>query len=200
MLKVINELGPHSIAVGLVGCAENGRRVVRGGDPRDIIAGEEFTAVPGEPEIVSEHGLGRRGAHADENFGLDHENFGMKPWPAGFDLATSRLLVQSTLAARLPTKVLDGIRNVHLVARYTSLVERIVQQPAGGPDKRVTLLVFFIAWYFAKQNHVCAARSFAEDRLGGILIQVATFAVFGRTSQRTEIYPRWQEICCRNRQ
>jgi len=97
--------------------------MIGGGDPTDFVAGEEFTAVLGKAEIAAEHGLGGRGAQADENLGLGDKNLRMKPRPAGLDLAPSGLLVKAALAARLPTKVLHGIRNIDLVARYPGFFE-----------------------------------------------------------------------------
>src|SRR6478672_3509193 len=97
--------------------------MIGGGDTPHFVAGEEFTAMLGKPKIAAQHSLGGRGAQADEDLGFDDENFGMKPRPTGSDLAPRGLLVQAALAARLPTKVLHGIRNIDLVARYSGFFE-----------------------------------------------------------------------------
>jgi len=123
--------------------------VIRGCDPGGPVAVKEFAAMFGKSEIAAKHGLGGRGTHADDDFGFDDENFGVKPGLAGFDLAPGRLFVKAPLAARLPTEVFYGIGDVDIVSRNTGLFQRIIEQPASGADEGFALLIFFVAGHFA---------------------------------------------------
>ena len=96
--------------------------MIRSSDPFNLVATEEFAAVPGQPEIAANQGLGGSCAEADDNVGFDHEYFSVKPRSAGLDLARRRFFVQTTLATGLPTKVLYDIGNVDVLARYPGFV------------------------------------------------------------------------------
>jgi hypothetical protein len=190
VLKVFDKFGSHAFAVGLLRRAENGRWMIGSRDPFDLVAMEEFTAMLGEPEIAAEHGLRGSSAEADNDVGFDNEYFGVKPRSAGFDLTRGGFLVETTLAAGLPPKVLHNVGNVDVVARYSSFVERIIEQSTSRSNKWLALPVFFVARHFAKQDHTRPTRAFTEDSLSGLLIKIATFALRSGFSQCAEVEPR----------
>ena len=113
-------------------------------------------------EFAAEHRLSGGGAQADDHLGLDDENLGMEPRPAGFDLSRRRFLVQAAFAARLPAEVFYGVCDVDFVARNAGFFQCFVEQPAGGADERLALVIFFVARNFAEQYQRAAARAFAK--------------------------------------
>jgi hypothetical protein len=187
VMKVFNKLGPHAVAAGFLRCAENSRRVIRRGQPDLLVTLEEFTSMLRQPEIAAEHGLSGRGAHADDDLGFDDEDFGLQPGPARLDLPPGGFFVQAAFAARLPTKVFYRVCNVNVVARNTRLVERFIKQPACRTDERLALFVFLVAGHFAKQNDVGSPRTFAEDRLRGVFVEIAAAAMLGRLAKGFQI-------------
>ena len=49
-------------------------------------------------------------------------------------------------------KCFDGVGDVHFVAGESGIVQCVIEQPAGRPNKRMALLVFFVARNLAEQN------------------------------------------------
>ena len=82
-----------------------------------------------------------------------------------------------------PLEVLHGVRDVDVVAIDAGGVERAVEQLPRGSDEWVAGLVLLVARLFANDDHARARRSFAEDRLGPDLEQVAPATTFRRGPQ-----------------
>jgi hypothetical protein len=57
--------------------------------------------------------------------------------------------------------VLYDIGNKYLGTNETRFAHRLIEDSAGGPDKRMALDVFFVAWLFAHQHGAGALRSLA---------------------------------------
>src|SRR3954468_16748650 len=104
-VKVFDEFCAHAVTIGFFWCTENGGWVISGGQPAGIIAGKELAAVLGDTKIAAEPRLGGGGAHADDHIWFDDEDFGLQPWPAGFDLAGGWFFVKPAFAAWLPAEV-----------------------------------------------------------------------------------------------
>lgn len=190
MVKVFDELRAHAVAIFFLRRAENGRRMVRGGQPGGTLALEEFTSMLGEPEVATEQRLGSRCAHANNDLWFDDKNLCVEPGFAGVDLAPGWFLVEAAFASWLPPEMLHGVGDVDIVARNSGMIQRFIKQATGGTDERLALLVFFVAWRFAEQDHVGSPRALAEDGLRSVLVQVAAFAVFGGLTKGGEIEPR----------
>jgi hypothetical protein len=48
------------------------------------------------------------------------------------------------------------------------------------------LAILYVAWLFTDKHYVCIFRTFAENRLARILVQVASFAATGGGAQAPE--------------
>ena len=88
------------------------------------IALDRRPALLGDAELPPEERLRSRRTETDEHARLDDRELGVEPRPARGELGGVRLVVDTTLAARLPLEVLHRIRDVHLVAIDTGFVER----------------------------------------------------------------------------
>src|SRR5262249_46382450 len=143
----------------------------------------KLTPMFRDAKVAPEHGLCSGGSQAHDYFRFDHQNLGIQPRLAGFDLAGCRLLVEPAFAPRLPSEVFDGVRDVNIVARNACLIQRVVEKSPGGANEWVALLVLFITRYFAQQNHVSSAGSLAENGLCGVPVQIATLAACSRLAK-----------------
>ena len=71
---------------------------------------------------------------------------------ARFDLADARLLVDSSLAARLPVEVLHRIGQIDGCSIDAGLGERVIEHAACRPDKRVAGEIFVVAGLLADEH------------------------------------------------
>src|SRR6266498_2675518 len=124
------------------------------------------SALAGDAEAPSEQSLGRRGAEAHEDVGLDDGELGVEPRPARRDLRPRRLRMDPALAARLPLEVLDHVRHVGECPVDARLAERLVEQTSRRSDKRAALAVLTVARLLADEHYLRALRAFTEDGLG----------------------------------
>src|SRR6059058_3746512 len=115
---------------------------------------DELSALPRDPEVAPEERLSRSRAEADQNARLDHVELGLQPGPAGRDLRPVRLLVDASLAARLPLEVLDDVGDVDLAPVDASVLERLVEELSGRPDERLALQVLLVARLLADEDDV----------------------------------------------
>ncbi len=83
--------------------------------------------------------------------------------------------------------MLDGVGDIHLRAVDAGLLERLRQQRAGRADRRMALDMFADARLLADQHYARARRSFAEDRLRGVLEGVASAAALNTFAQLIQI-------------
>src|SRR4029079_12209686 len=97
----------------------------------------------------------------------------LEPAMARVDLHRVRLRVEAPLAAWLPLEVLHRVRDVDVVLRDACLLERGVEDPPRGSDERMALLILLIARLLADEHEPRVRRAFAEDRLRGVLVQMA---------------------------
>jgi len=92
--------------------------------------------------------------------------------------------VDAALAAGLPLEVLDDVGDVRQLPVDARLLERLVEQPAGGPDERFARQVFLVAGLLADEDDLGLWRALAEDRLRRVFVEVAPGAGRGRFSER----------------
>ena len=134
---------------------------------------EEIAPLLGDPELGSEHRLGRRGAEAAQDLRLHDRQLLGPPLPARRDLLGVRLLVQADLPLRLPLEVLHRVRHVHVAAVDLGLDEGPVEELARRADERVPGLVLQIAGNLTHQHQIGVLGPFPEHGLGAELVQVA---------------------------
>jgi hypothetical protein len=72
--------------------------------------------------------------------------------------------------------VLDDVRDVDLGTGQPGIRERPVEEPTGRTDEGLAGAVLPVARLLADQRHAGIGRPVAEDRLGGLDVQVAPAA------------------------
>ncbi len=110
----------------------------------------------------------------------------VQPRAAGVDLLALRLLMDAPLAARLPPEVLHHVGDVDGPASDSRIVEGSIEQLTGRTDKGRAGLVLAIAWLLPDEHQPRALRTFAEDGLGRVAIEVAGLAASRRPAQLVE--------------
>jgi hypothetical protein len=83
--------------------------------------------------------------------------------------------------------VLDRIGDVASRALEPSLLETDVEQASGRADKGVACNILLVAGLFADKHDIGLLRSFAEDELGCVLVEVAARAGFRLTFELIEV-------------
>src|SRR5438874_4132414 len=134
---------------------------------------DELSALPRDPEVAPEQRLSRSRAQTDQHARLDHVELGLQPGPAGRDLRPVRLLVDASLAARLPLEVLDDIGDVDLAPVDARVLQRLVEELPGRPDERLALQVLLVAGLLADEDDVSLRGALAEDGLRPGLVERA---------------------------
>jgi len=147
-------------------------------------------------EGAPEERLCRSRSQADDHPRLDALNLRLEPGKARAHLACVGRPMKAALAPRIlgPLEMLDGVRDVHVIAVDPRRIERAVEQSPGWTDERLPSLVLGVAWLLTHDHHVRGARPFTEDGLGAELIQMTAPTSFGRRAQRGECGARWDEI------
>jgi hypothetical protein len=171
---------------------------VHGGDDRTGPFGLDYlTPVLSDPEAGAQQRLGGSGSQRDHYLGLHQPQLLLKPRLAGAHLGGVWLLVQSPLDQLLAheLEVLDGIGDVHHTAIEPRGFQRLVEEPAGGPDERPADAILLIPRLLANEECRGARRTFAEYRLGRVHPQIAAAAAGGRLSELRQSRTRGDEIC-----
>src|ERR1044071_6829288 len=92
--------------------------------------------------------------------------------------------------------MLYGIGNIHLVARDAGFSKRLVEHSTRRSDERMSLQVFHVAGLLADENDIRAFRAFAENRLGRVFVEIASFASSRRRAQAFKIPPLGKKFRC----
>ena len=88
----------------------------------------------------------------------------------------------AALALWLPFEMLDGVRDIDLVARDAGFHPRFIKQPAGGTHKGMPLQILLIAGLLADEDKFCMRGAFSKHGLSGPLVEIAPGANFGSLS------------------
>src|SRR2546427_3768713 len=144
---------------------------------------DELAALQAHPEVAAQQGLRGGRPQQHQQLRLHRRDLGIQPGPAGVDLSGVRLLVQATLALRLPFEVLDGVRDVGAAAVDTCLLERLVEDTSGGADERFSFPVLPIAGLLSDEHDLGVLGAIAEDGLGAGLVEVTGAATGGRLAE-----------------
>jgi hypothetical protein len=102
--------------------------------------------------------------------------------------------MEASFAAPYPFEMFDRIGHVNLLARNSRLSQRLVKQTPRRADEGMALLIFLVAWLLSDKQHVRPFRSFAEDRLSGVLVEITAFAGTRGVPQSFKRALRGQEI------
>ena len=148
----------------------------------------------GHAEIAAEERLRRGRAEGDEYLGLDRRELGLEPGTAGGDLAPVRLRVDPALAARCPLEVLDDVRHVGGAAVDSSILERLIEQSAGGADERLSLTVLAVSRLLPDQHQPCGGSPGAEHGLRSRPPQLACGAARGSFAKRFQARSRRNQL------
>src|SRR5262245_54866147 len=117
-----------------------------GGQRPSSVGGHERRApFLHQPELRSEERLRGRRAETDDQRRTDGFELRLEPGTAGDELRHARLLVDASLAARLPFEMLDGVRKVDLRAVDAGLAQRLIQDGPSGSDERSSGTILLIA-------------------------------------------------------
>src|SRR3954451_23481708 len=131
----VSEVGRERLALllagGLVGAAQDRRRVDRGRDDRRELGLEQLAALARYAEARAEDRLGRRGAEQDQSLGGDHAQLLLEPRLAGVDLEPLRRGVDPAAAALLELEVLHNVGHVGLRAVDAGGLEPPVELAPG---------------------------------------------------------------------
>ncbi len=126
--------------------------------------------------------------------GLDRRELGLEPGTAGGDLAPVRLRVDPALAARCPLEVLDHVRHVGGAPVDSSILERLIEQSAGGADERLSLTVLAVSRLLPDQHQPCGGSPGAEHGLRSRPPQLACGAARGSFAKRFQARSRRNQL------
>src|SRR4051794_2098345 len=96
---------------------------------------EPLAAVLRQTKVGTEYRLRGRRTKQAEHIGADDGELAFPPLPACPDLGAVRLFVDPHLAAPLELEVLHRVGEIHIGARDAGLLERFVEEAAGGSDE-----------------------------------------------------------------
>jgi hypothetical protein len=168
------------------GCDDGAERIVLDG----------LSPLLRHAEALAEQRLGRGSAEADDHRRLDGPQLRVEPWDARLDLRIVRLPVDSLCggAAPLPLEVLDRVGDVDLRAVDSGLLQRLIEEPAGGPDEGPACAILGVARLLTDEDHVRAGGALAENRLSADLPQVAAATGGGRFAKPWQRRLRGDEV------
>jgi hypothetical protein len=102
--------------------------------------------------------------------------------------------MKPSLATPYPFKMLDRVSDVSLLSRNSCISQRLINQTSRRSDEGTAAPIFLISRLLSDKHEIRSCRSFAEDRLRGILVEIAAFARLCRPTQSLDGSLRWQEI------
>ena len=94
--------------------------------------------------------------------------------------------MKASFAAPYPFEMFDRVGHVNLLARNSCFNQGLVKQTPRWPDEGSALPIFLVSGLLSDKHEVRPLRSFAEDRLGGVLVKITASAELGRPTQGLE--------------
>lgn len=134
----------------------------------------------GDAKIATQQGLRRGGAEANNYFRMECGDFGVEPRPASRYFCCIWFFVDATFSSRFPLEVFDRVGDVNFLAVNACFRKRLIQEVAGGPDKRFAFQILLIARLFADKNNLRGRQAFAEHGLRGVSPEIAGLAILRR--------------------
>src|SRR5712692_2475386 len=179
----------------IVGRAQDGGRVDRGQDVGCQWRANQLAPLLGYAELIAQQRLCGCGAEAHDDPRPDGGDLRLQPGAASRDFASIWLLVDTSLAARLPFEVLDGVGHVHLVTIDAGSFERLIQQLARRPDERPALAILIVARLLAHHHQLGRGAALTEHRLRAALVQITAAALSGSLPERGKrVFPRQERL------
>jgi len=123
------------------------------------------------------------GPKTNDYFRMERGDFGIEPRPASCYFPGAGFFVDAAFSSRFPLEVFYRICDVNFFAVNSCFRKRLVQEVAGGPDKRFAFSIFLITGLFADKNDFRAGQPFTEHGLRGVFPQIAGLTVFCRCLQ-----------------
>ena len=71
-----------------------------------------------------------------------------------------------------------GVGHITLRTIHTRFFEAFVEQATGRTNERPSFQVFFIAGLFADEDYARPGVAVAENKLGGVPVEIASFTAF----------------------
>src|SRR5205823_5881803 len=149
---------------GFIGRAQDRGRMHGRRDERRERRLHELAAMLRDAELAAEERLRGGRAETGEHLRLYDLDLRLEPRMARGDLLGARALVDAALPARRPLEVLDRIRDVHRLAVDAGLLERVVEDAAGGTDERFALEVLAVARLLSDHHDLRAGTALSEYR------------------------------------
>ena len=87
------------------------------------------------------------------------------------------LRMEPTLAALCELEMFDRIGDITAIPINPSHDQGCIQNSARRPDKWASEDIFPVARLLADQNDICLFWPLAKDRLSGMLVEIASFAM-----------------------
>jgi hypothetical protein len=84
--------------------------------------------------------------------------------------------MEASFAAPYPFEMFDRVGYVNPLARNSRFNQCLVKQTPRRPDEWMALPIFLIAGLLSDKHDVRSFRSFAEDRLSGVLVKITASA------------------------
>jgi len=95
--------------------------------------------------------------------------------------------MQPPFPLRLPFEMLHRVGDINLGAIDASLQQRLIENPAGRPDERLSLVVLAIAWLLAHHDDTRLRATLAENGLGCVFPEIAGTAMGGFMGQGRQV-------------
>jgi len=120
-----------------------------------------------DAERASQQRFRGDGAKADDDLRFHQRDLVLEPGKAGANLSEIWGFMEATLRPRIlcPLEVLDGVREVQVIAIDARRVERAIEDFPRRADERVPRALLDVARLLADHHHAGPARTFAEHRL-----------------------------------
>lgn len=148
----------------------------------------ERSAVLRHAERPPEQRLPCRRAQGHHHSRPDQAQLSVEPGPAGGQLPQVRRFVDTAFAAfgERELEVLHGVGDIRGLPVDPGLRQGFVQQLAGRADEGLAPLVLLVSGLLPDEDKPRRGCAFAEDGLGGVLVEGAAPALRRRTPERGE--------------
>src|SRR5262249_16603814 len=112
---------------------------------RSIVEHKRLPADFSDRDHAPEQAACRSRTECHDRLGLHDGALVIEPPFAAINFVGIRALVQAALAAHLMLEVFDRIGDEYILARDAGVLQRLIQEAAGGTDKWVASQVFLVA-------------------------------------------------------
>lgn len=118
------------------------------------------------------------GAHRHDKVWLDKPQFCTQPPRAALHLPAVRAGMQTSFPTLLEFEMFYGVGHITLRTIHTRFFEAFVERATGRTNERPSFQVFFIAGLFADEDYARPGVAVAENKLGGVPVEIASFTAF----------------------